>query len=88
VRLEDLHRLPGEAPAQETVLEAGDLIVGLRLPASARNFSGHARSEVRERTSYAFAVVSAAACLSIERQHYGSAYRSAGSRQNPGARAR
>jgi xanthine dehydrogenase YagS FAD-binding subunit len=67
VRLEDLHRLPGEAPAQETVLEAGDLIVGLRLPASARNFSGHARYlKVRERTSYAFAVVSAAACLSIE----------------------
>jgi xanthine dehydrogenase YagS FAD-binding subunit len=67
VRLEDLHRLPGEAPERETVLEAGDLIVGLRLPASARNFSGHARYlKVRERTSYAFAVVSAAACLSIE----------------------
>ncbi len=68
VRLEDLHRLPGEAPERETVLEPGDLIVALKLPADARNFSGHARYlKVRERTSYAFALVSAAACLSIAR---------------------
>jgi xanthine dehydrogenase YagS FAD-binding subunit len=68
VRLEDLHRLPGEAPERETVLELGDLIVALRLPADARYFSGHARYlKVRERTSYAFAVVSAAACLRIAR---------------------
>jgi len=68
VRLEDLHRLPGEEPQRETVLAPGDLIVALKLPAGARNFSGHARYlKVRERTSYAFAVVSAAACLSIAR---------------------
>src|SRR5712672_2567175 len=67
VRLEDLHRLPGEAPERETVLEPGDLIVALKLPADARNFSSHARYlKVRERTSYAFAVVSAAAGLRIE----------------------
>src|SRR5262245_36918615 len=66
VRLEDLHRLPGEAPEQETALEPADLIVALRLPAKARTFGAHARYlKVRERTSYAFAVVSAAACLSI-----------------------
>src|ERR1700730_2414100 len=66
VRLEDLHRLPGDTPERETVLAPGDLIVALRLPAHARNFSSHARYlKVRERTSYAFAVVSAAACLSI-----------------------
>ena len=66
VRLEDLHRLPGEEPEQETVLEPSDLIVALKLPADARNFSGHARYlKVRERTSYAFAVVSAAAGLSM-----------------------
>ena len=68
VRLEDLHRLPGVQPERETVLEPGDLIVALKLPAAARNFSGHARYlKVRERTSYAFAVVSAAACLRIAR---------------------
>lgn len=68
VKLEDLHRLPGEEPEKETVLTPGDLIVALKLPADARNFGGHARYlKVRERTSYAFAVVSAAACLRIAR---------------------
>jgi xanthine dehydrogenase YagS FAD-binding subunit len=68
VRLEDLHRLPGESPQRENVLEHGDLIVAVRLPADARNFSGHARYlKLRERTSYAFAIVSAAACLRLAR---------------------
>jgi xanthine dehydrogenase YagS FAD-binding subunit len=68
MKLEDLHRLPGDTPEQETVLEPGDLIVALKLPAEARRFSAYARYlKVRERTSYAFAVVSAAACLSIAR---------------------
>jgi xanthine dehydrogenase YagS FAD-binding subunit len=43
------------------------LIVALRLPAEAAAFSRHARYlKLRERTSYAFAVVSAAAALDIE----------------------
>jgi xanthine dehydrogenase YagS FAD-binding subunit len=67
VALEALHRLPGNTPERESLLEPGDLIVALRLPAEARAFSAHARYlKVRERTSYAFAVVSAAACLRIE----------------------
>ena len=67
IALDALHHLPGDTPEQETVLEPGDLIVGLRLPAEARAFSAHARYlKVRERTSYAFAVVSAAAGLRIE----------------------
>jgi xanthine dehydrogenase YagS FAD-binding subunit len=67
VALENLHRLPGDTPEQENVLEPGDLIVALRLPAEARAFAPHARYlKVRERTSYAFAVVSAAAALRIE----------------------
>jgi xanthine dehydrogenase YagS FAD-binding subunit len=65
--LEALYRLPGDAPERENVLEPGDLIVALRLPAAARAFSAHARYlKVRERTSYAFAVVSAAAGLRVE----------------------
>jgi xanthine dehydrogenase YagS FAD-binding subunit len=68
IALEALHRLPGDMPERETVLEPGDLIVALRLPAEARAFSAHARYlKVRERTSYAFAVVSAAAALRIEK---------------------
>src|SRR5215475_14509793 len=33
IRLEDLHPLPGKAPERETVLDPGDLIVAVRLPA-------------------------------------------------------
>jgi xanthine dehydrogenase YagS FAD-binding subunit len=65
--LEALHCLPGDTPERENVLEPGDLIVALRLPAEARSFASHARYlKVRERTSYAFAVVSAAAALRVE----------------------
>ncbi|GAA0674477.1 xanthine dehydrogenase YagS FAD-binding subunit [Sphingomonas insulae] len=66
VPLADLHRLPGDTPAVETVLAPGDLIVAVRLPAEAQAFAAHQRYiKVRERTSYAFAVVSAAAALDI-----------------------
>jgi xanthine dehydrogenase YagS FAD-binding subunit len=65
--VEALHRLPGDTPERESVLQPGDLIVALRLPGEARAFSAHARYlKVRERTSFAFAVVSAAAALRIE----------------------
>jgi xanthine dehydrogenase YagS FAD-binding subunit len=67
VPLESFHRLPGETPEHESALEPGELIVAVRLPAEAAAFSAHARYlKVRERTSYAFAVVSAAAALRIE----------------------
>jgi len=67
IGLEAFHLLPGDSPERESVLEPGDLIVAIRLPAEARGFSAHARYlKVRERTSYAFAVASAAAALRIE----------------------
>lgn len=67
VAVDALHRLPGDTPERDSVLEPGDLIVALRLPGEARAFSAHARYlKVRERTSFAFAVVSAAAGLRIE----------------------
>ena len=67
VPLGAFHLLPGDTPQQETVLEPGDLIVALRLPAEAARFADHARYlKVRDRTSYAFAVVSAAAALRLE----------------------
>ena len=54
--LEELHLLPGDTPERETVLEPGELIVAVRLPAARRAFAAHARYlKVRERTSYAFA---------------------------------
>jgi xanthine dehydrogenase YagS FAD-binding subunit len=67
VSLEDFHRLPGETPHLDSVLEPGELIVAVTLPAAAARFAPHARYlKVRDRTSYAFAVVSAAAALRIE----------------------
>jgi xanthine dehydrogenase YagS FAD-binding subunit len=67
ISLESFHRLPGNAPERENVLEPGELIVAVRLPAEAARFAAHTRYlKVRERTSYAFAVVSAAAALRLE----------------------
>src|SRR5580658_3269938 len=67
VPLETFHCLPGHTPERESVLEPGELIVAVRLPAEAARFASHAHYlKVRERTSYAFAVVSAAAALRIE----------------------
>ncbi|WP_315801507.1 xanthine dehydrogenase family protein subunit M [Bradyrhizobium sp. SZCCHNS3002] len=67
VALEALHLLPGTTPERESVLAPGEMIVAVRLPAAARAFARHARYlKVRERNSYAFAVVSAAAGLVIE----------------------
>ena len=67
IPLEGFHLLPGNTPERETALEHGELITAVRLPAEAARFAGHARYlKVRERTSYAFAVVSAAAALRLE----------------------
>ncbi len=67
IPLETFHRLPGTTPERETELQPGELITAVRLPPDAAGFAGHSRYlKVRERTSYAFAVVSAAAALRIE----------------------
>lgn len=67
IPLELFHRLPGDAPDHENVLDPGEMIVAVRLPAEAARFAGHAGYlKVRERTSYAFAVVSAATALRVE----------------------
>jgi len=67
VPIEAFHRLPGNRPDRETALEPGEMVVAVRLPAGAARFATHARYlKVRDRTSYAFALVSAAAALRIE----------------------
>ena len=66
VALEAFHTLPGDHPETETVLEEGEMILAVRLPPEAAGFAAHSRYlKVRERTSYAFAVVSAAASLRL-----------------------
>ncbi len=67
IPLDMFHHLPGDTPDRENVLESGEMIVAVRLPAEAVHLAAHARYlKVRERTSYAFAIVSAAAALRIE----------------------
>ena len=67
IPLEKFHLLPGTTPQRETMLEPGELITAVRLPAEAAQFAAHARYlKIRERTSYAFAVVSAAVALRVE----------------------
>jgi xanthine dehydrogenase YagS FAD-binding subunit len=74
VPLEAFHRLPGDTPERETVLEPGDLVVAVTLPPEAEAFAGHSRYlKVRERTSYAFAVVSAAVGLRMDGDRIGQA---------------
>ncbi len=60
----ELHRLPGEAPQRDTVLEHGDLVTAVDLPDLAWAKSSLYR-KVRDRASYAFALVSVAAALDV-----------------------
>ncbi|MCC3159267.1 xanthine dehydrogenase family protein subunit M [Hymenobacter sp. 15J16-1T3B] len=61
----DLHRLPGDEPQRDTNLEAGELITAVEVPDSP--FTKHVHYlKVRERASYAFALVSVAAALSLD----------------------
>ncbi|GAB3278073.1 FAD binding domain-containing protein [Parasphingorhabdus pacifica] len=61
----ELHRLPGDDPSRDTVLEHGDLITAVDVPELPRN-TRSAYRKVRERASYAFALVSVAATLDVE----------------------
>ncbi len=61
IPIADFHRLPGETPHIETVLEPGELITAVTLP---RPIGGvQAYRKVRDRASYAFALVSVAAVV-------------------------
>jgi xanthine dehydrogenase YagS FAD-binding subunit len=61
----DLHRLPGDRPDLETLLEPGDLITAVELPALPMAARSTYR-KVRDRASYAFALISVAAAIELE----------------------
>jgi xanthine dehydrogenase YagS FAD-binding subunit len=65
VNLTDLYRLPDGRPDIETVLEPGELITAIELPGLPVAVRSTYR-KVRDRASYAFAVISVAAALHIE----------------------
>ncbi len=62
--LDDLYLLPGDRPDRETVLEAGELITAVILPAPVEGRQTYRK--VRDRASYAFALVSVAGILAME----------------------
>jgi xanthine dehydrogenase YagS FAD-binding subunit len=64
VPIAELHRLPGDHPEQDTTLAQGDLITHIQLPAPLTRRSAYRK--VRDRASYAFALVSVAAVLDVE----------------------
>jgi len=63
--VERLHRVPADAPHVETVLEPGELITAVTIPAVAGARSSR-YLKVRERASFEFALASAAVVLEVE----------------------
>ena len=65
VPLADFHRLPGDTPHIETVLEPGEVIAAITVPANPAARRSH-YLKVRDRASFEFAVVSAAVALDMD----------------------
>ena len=61
--LRDFHRLPGDDPSRDNVLEAGEVITAVTLPAPVAGRQIYRK--VRDRASYAFALVSVAAIVEV-----------------------
>ena len=64
IPLSELHRLPGTTPQIETVLKAGQMITAVTLPPPPKGVQIYRK--VRDRASYAFALVSVAAVIDME----------------------
>jgi xanthine dehydrogenase YagS FAD-binding subunit len=71
IAIGDFYRLPGDTPQIETVIEAGELITHIELPPPPRGRQLYRK--VRDRASYAFALVSVAGILSVENGRIASA---------------
>src|ERR1700686_1812814 len=65
VAFTNFHRLPGDTPERDTNLEPGELITSIDLPASSSGLHSTYR-KLRDRASYAFALVSVAAALKVD----------------------
>lgn len=64
VPVRDFHRLPGDTPERDNVLAPGDVITAVLLPAPIAGSQLYRK--VRDRASYAFALVSVAAVIQVE----------------------
>ena len=65
------HRLPGETPERDHVLDRGELIVAIEIPGTIEGRASH-YLKVRDRQSYEFALVSAAAAVAVDRERIAS----------------
>ena len=65
IALADYHRLPGDDPARDNTLRPGELVTAIDLPAEGFA-ANHTYLKLRDRLSYAFALVSVAAALRLE----------------------
>ncbi len=65
IPFQDFHRLPGDMPEKDTTLERGEIIVAIEIPDHGFTQQVH-YLKVRDRTSYAFALVSVAAALEVK----------------------
>jgi|SRR5579862_7748483 len=61
----DFHRLPGDTAERDNALGRGDLIIAIEVPASVEGRASH-YLKLRDRQSYEFALVSAAAAIAID----------------------
>lgn len=61
----EFHRLPGDEPERDTVLRSDELIVAIDVPVGVHTRRSH-YLKIRERVSYEFAVVSAAAAVTLD----------------------
>ena len=61
----DYHRLPGDEPARDNVLAQGELVLSIELPADGFS-TNYSYLKLRDRLSYAFALVSVAAALKLD----------------------
>lgn len=64
IPISDLYRLPGDHPEHDTILERGDLITAIELPPPQGGRSTYRK--IRDRASYAFALVSVAAVIDVD----------------------
>lgn len=64
IAVRDFHRLPNDAPEKDNILEPGDIITGVILPAPVPGKQLYRK--VRERSSYAFALCSVAAIIDMD----------------------
>jgi len=65
IAFSDFHRLPGDTPERDTNLDAHEIVTGVELPANGFSIN-YSYLKIRDRLSYAFALVSVAAALEFD----------------------